>query len=514
MKLTKSDIHRIISKIKRLSVSAYDRGDYDQAIRYVECASMIAYQTNILFTDNDLEELCRQLSLRLLAPLSEMPEKNPERIVFYDSSGVDNVALTQQYLNAFTAWNIEFLYVLNNPFSNEKRAAHIYETLKNNPKATVFVVQRDLSRIEKMQAVYSKIVEFAPAKGFLHLAPGDILPLLVFDQFHWCERYMINMTDHAFWLGKNAVDYFFEFRAYGYTISLEKRHISPDRLLRLPYYPIVSCQPFKGLPSLPESNMVRIFSGGALYKTYGDHSLYFRLLELLLNNHPNVVIYIAGSGNETPYRKFIRKHHYEKRLHLIGQRDDIMHVFQHIDIYLSTYPIGGGLMTQLAAVNKVPVLAFADKDISCKHIDELLPYGEHGTQKLTQNSLESFALYAERLINDTAFRQEEGRKLQQRLMPSDEFNRLLYDHLFRYPKNPTRFRPVKIDYSAIEDIYMEVENKYMHNCIYDLVSTFKWKMIYLFPKSSVVLIQTALKKETMLRILKRLRKGYGVFRRN
>ena len=514
MKLTKSDINHIFSKIKKLAVRAYHKGNYGQAIRYVECASMIAYQTNISYADDDLEELNRLLSCKLLGENTEIPATDSKRIVFYDSSGVDNVALTQQYLNAFIAWGIEFLYILNNPYSNEKRGAHIFEILKKDTKASVYIVPRDFSRIEKIQAIYLKITEFAPAKGILHLAPGDIIPLLIFNNLSWCERYMINMTDHAFWLGKNAADYFLEFRGYGQTISIERRHIAPDRLLALPYYPIVSCQSFKGLPPLPEKDMVRIFSGGALYKTYGDQKKYFCLLELLLNNNSNIVIYIAGSGNEAPYRKFIRKNHYENRLFLIGQRDDIVHVFRHIDIYLSTYPIGGGLMTQLAAVNKIPILAFADKNISCKHLDALLPYGKYGNEPFTKDNLTSFHQYANRLINDVSFRRQEGTKLQQRLISPELFNRLLYDHLFQTPKNPALYEPIEVDYKAVEDIYMEVENEYMHNCIYELISTFKWKISYFFPKSTVILMQIGLKRETILRVLKRVKKGYGIFRRN
>ena len=141
MKLTKSDINHIFSKIKKLAVRAYHKGNYGQAIRYVECASMIAYQTNISYADDDLEELNRLLSCKLLGENTEIPATDSKRIVFYDSSGVDNVALTQQYLNAFIAWGIEFLYILNNPYSNEKRGAHIFEILKKDTKASVYILK-------------------------------------------------------------------------------------------------------------------------------------------------------------------------------------------------------------------------------------------------------------------------------------------------------------------------------------------------------------------------------------
>ena len=102
--------------------------------------------------------------------------------------------------------------------------------------------------------------------------------------------------------------------------------------------------------------------------------------------------------------------------------------------------------------------------------------------------------------------------MQQRLISPELFNRLLYDHLFQTPKNPALYEPIEVDYKAVEDIYMEVENEYMHNCIYELISTFKWKISYFFPKSTVILMQIGLKRETILRVLKRVKKGYGIFR--
>ena len=201
-------------------------------------------------------------------------------------------------------------------------------------------------------------------------------------------------------------------------------------------------------------------------------------------------------------------------MYLIGQRDDIVHVFQNIDIYLSTYPLSGGLMNQLAAYCSVPILAFADQNISCRYIDELLPYGPCKDHSIVRDSIESFSRYADRLIADESFRKAEGEALHSRLLPPEEFNRTLYSHLFESPKQPASFIPVAIDYKKISSIYLEVENRYMHNCAYELVSVFKGRMLWLFPKASIVLMQTVMKRETLLRIVSRLKKGYGLFRRN
>ena len=514
MKFTQRDIRNIFDKVKRQAIKACGKARYDRAIRYVECATMIAYQTNEIYADDDLEELIGSLSRGLIVQSTGTPRPMPGKIVFYDSSGIDNVALTQQYLTAFATWNIELLYILNNPYSNARRAAYINDALRKNDKATVFCVPSHLTRSEAVRAIHREIIAFVPEKILLHLAPSDVVPLIVCNALSQCERYLINITDHAFWLGRDSVDYFLEFRNFGITISTEKRKIDPKRLLLQYYYPIISCQPFRGLPPVPDDRAVRIFSGGALYKIYGENERHFGLLRLLLNHYPEVVIYIAGSGNEAPIRRFIHRNGYENRLHLIGQRDDIVHVFRNIDIYLSTYPIGGGLMTQLAAYCSVPVLAFADKNISCKYIDELLPYGPQGDRPIVRGNIEEFCCYAERLIGDKTFRKAEGEALHSRLLPPEAFSRSLHTHLFGQSKQPASFVHVPIDYEAITAIYMEVENRYMHNCVYELVSVFQGKMLWLFPKATASLIRIVLKKETLLRIVSRIKKGYGLFRRN
>lgn len=60
------------------------------------------------------------------------------------------------------------------------------------------------------------------------------------------------MTDHAFWLGRFAFDYCIEFRVYGYNISIQKRKIEKEKILMLPYYPVIRKEKYQGLP-FPDS---------------------------------------------------------------------------------------------------------------------------------------------------------------------------------------------------------------------------------------------------------------------
>lgn len=505
---SENDIISYFNKIKSLANKQYKQANYEAAVKYIECASMIAYQTNFIYNDQELESLIKKIAGKLIH--AQIFSAVKRRIVFYDSSGVDNVALTQQYIKAFISWDCEFLYIVNNSVFNKNKAQNILHTLNKYDKAEVCIVNNDLSRTEKIRFIYKKIADFAPEKAFLHLTSFDIIPLIVYAALYDIERYQINLTDDAFWLGTHCADYFIEFRNYGCNVSLQKRFITSEQLLLQPYYPIIHCKEFKGLPSLQDH--VKIFTGGALYKMLGDQNLFFDLLKLLLGNYSNVAILIAGSGNQGPFLRFIRDHHYEDRVFLLGQRDDIVHVFEHVDIYLSSYPIAGGLMAQLAAVNAIPILAFTKKNIPGNFVESLLTCGSD--VNLTKTDLSDFKYYADKLIKDENFRKAEGLKLKDCIIQPHEFNKHLYEIVFENKTSVSNLKKIDIDYEYWSKIYLEVENRFLHNCVYELVSTFKFSMIYLFPKATCVLLKVMTKKETIIRILQRIKKGYGLLRRN
>lgn len=71
---------------------------------------------------------------------------------------------------------------------------------------------------------------------------------------------------------------------------------------------------------------------------------------------------------------------------LIGDRHDINEVFKHSDIFLNTYPIGGGLMTQYAAANSKPILSLGVKDeIDTYIVEEMVNQKGVGTRTFFQS---------------------------------------------------------------------------------------------------------------------------------
>ena len=86
-----------------------------------------------------------------------------------------------------------------------------------------------------------------------------------------------------------------------------------------------------------------------------DKSLtYNKLVGAILEKNPKVIFVYAGDGDDGNLKKLEDK--YNGRVYHIKERKDLYQVMKHIKLYLNTYPIIGGLMTQYAvAAGKIPI---------------------------------------------------------------------------------------------------------------------------------------------------------------
>ncbi|MBG6236643.1 hypothetical protein IWX76_003237 [Pedobacter sp. CAN_A7] len=473
--LTEREITNSYHKIRNSAKESFAKGEYDKCLEQIELSANIAYNFNFFYKDDVLEGLLSAIAGKLFSDTSSAVQHNG-RVVFYDYFGIANRGLTQQYLQALMALDIEFLYVLENYVV---KSDAILVEIKTYDKAQVLLVDPGLSLLDKIKFVHEKIVAFKPEKALLHLHPASVVAVTVWNALSHVERYQVNLTDHAFWLGVSCIDYSLEFRDYGCTVSIEQRGIPKEKLLLQPYYPITDCGEFKGLPELG-SDKVLIFTGGTYYKMYGGNNAFFTMLKRLLDENPQTVVLLAGDGDADPIHKFISSNGYENRFYLIGNRTDINHIFQRCDIYLSTYPITGGLMSQYAAVNSKPILSYSDANIPCNDVESFLTFGDQDAN-ITFHQPEPYFDYAQKLINSKTYREEIGAKYKQRVIDVPSFNTLLFKNL--YQKNiPLAFEKIHIDYARFSQLYLEVENNYLFSYRTLLVMKFKLRAFLDFPR--------------------------------
>lgn len=473
MKLQLNDIVSSYEVMRTTSRKCINSGNYERAIQLIRSAARTAYLFNWIYSDDDLEEQIQIISKQMLSPLPLEYQKG--RFVFYDSFGYDNRGLTQQYVRALIAQGAEFLYVFEN--ESPENSINIRLELEEYEKCEIFSLDQSLPLKERLLSLYRVIYAYRPEKIFMHLSPWAVEALIVFHAFESVIKYQINLTDHAFWLGVRCLDYSLEFRSYGCTISLEKRNLDYGQLLVNPYYPITSKLEFKGFP-VETKNRVVMFSGGTFYKIYGHNGCFFHLVKKILDENPEVLILFAGSGEGEEIDKFIRENQLQQRFILIGNRTDINEVVAHCDIYLGTFPITGGLMSQLAATNAKPILAYTTVDIPCNNVEGIVCH-KH-LVPITFTDEEAFLAEAKRLVSDEIYRLQRGRSLKEAIITATDFNSN-FQQILQSNKNIIQFEIESINYESFTNLYLEVENNYQSPFKRLFLKTFRAQAILKLP---------------------------------
>lgn len=480
-KLSCEDVITIFERLKKEAVKYADAGEYESAVNYIRLAAQWAYTLNFKYCDKDLEDLIKTISAATLP--QAILSGNAKRFVFIDTLGIDNRGLTQQYLRAMMALNVELLYI--SVEGKQEQYHDILYELETYGKASVIKgeeVEASCS-VDKSVKLLEEIKKFNPSRIFIHLMPWDVISLLVINAIKGALKYNINLTDHAFWLGASFIDYNFEFRSFGRTISREKRGLKDNQLLYLPYYPIFPKVeiPFQGFPE-QSADCIKIFTGGSFYKMFGKDGKFFKLMDSLLSLSPKVIILVAGSGDMKLFRESIHSLANKDRVYYIGNRKDINEVFRHCDIYLDTYPLGGGLMEQFACVNAKPLLIYSDFNVP------VIEKSQTGEIPHVYSKIEDLLHYAKRLILDDDYRRDEGSRNIQFVYDEGAFNTRFERILANAEETSPNWDKVNIDYERWRNLYLEVENDYMHSGIILLLSKIRCKLLRVLPQYTIIFL--------------------------
>jgi len=461
---------KIFSDYRNIKVKAeeyFNDKKFEKCLAAIEAAAFLAYNFNLFYVDEDIEEMIRQIGKKYN---TQQKKDKSEKLILFDSFGYDNKGLTQQYVRALIAHDVSFSYILGSDRSLHQ-SKNILDELSAYPNADIHIISDRLSRLDKIVHLNKIINEISPTRILTHRTPWDTVGHAVFSNLESIEKFHINLTDHAFWLGKNAADYFIEFRSYGANISVKERKIDKTKLLHLPYYPIVTEIPFQGFPIDIEKDKTILFTGANFYKMYGDNGKFFSLLKRILNENQNTLLLIAGSGHQQPLDSFIKTNNFHDRIFLLGDRKDINKVFANIDIYIATYPITGGLMGQYAALNKKPIVAYTDSSIPCNIVEEFVVTDNY---QITHFTEDSFCKEVSKLVNDKDYRQYASEKVGDAALNPEIFNTNFYSTIFK--KNIIKpFTYYEIDVDRFADIYLEAENNYLH--FYDSIIFWYFKAV-------------------------------------
>ena len=449
----KKDIEGIYRQLMKSAHENAESGKWDKAVNDIKSAAEWAYNFNLFYTDADAETMLKKMVDANILKYN-IHSSDPDRCVLIDSFCLDNRGLVQQYLRAMRKCNMRILYICT--ASTTSFGKDILKELYDDEKAEVSILPKcNDDVIEQANMIASAIASFSPSRIFFHLKPWDCIALMACHAVEGVLKYNINLTDHAYWLGASFIDYNLEFRPYGMTVSIEQRNLKQNQLLPMPFYPIEPVsKDFCGLPDL-HPKAIRILTGGALYKMMGKDDIFFQLMDAVLGLSTDAYILVAGFAPDKHFDECCHAMKYGNRVVQIGLRSDIDTVFEHCDIYLSTYPMIGGLMLQYAAKHGKPIIAYHDADDVMNLPEEILNC--YQSQYQSYSSLEDMTAYAARLINDENFRRSEGSILQKGLMTADRFAEAFHQTITSN-RPQWKWERDRIDYNAFFERYLELEN--------------------------------------------------------
>ena len=345
------NINETVDCLKTKTELAIKNGNYDNALEYVGLAADILYNYNQYYYDKELESFLKKISNRIFDE-NNLDNVNEDIVIFYDGFGLDNRGLAQIYLLGLCKFK-KVIYITDEKHKNN--IPIIKSILEKNNAISYFIPEG--SKLKKIESVKTIIENNKPRNIFMYTYPDDvIITTILYNYEGKITRYQINLTDHAFWLGSQCIDYCIEFRDYGAYLSYAYRSIAKSKLILLPYYPIVDTSvEFNGYPfKFNEKTQKIIFSGGSLYKTFGGEDKYYIIVDYILNKYENIIFWYAGTGDRSKIDLLVEK--YPNRVFITPERKDLYQVLKHCYFYLSTYPLCGGLMFQYAAIaGKLPI---------------------------------------------------------------------------------------------------------------------------------------------------------------
>lgn len=471
-----------VKKAERL----YGKRQYNKCIKYIMVAARWMYFFNIIYFDNQIENLIHSLSDSIFKDIDKYsPDKNC--VVFLDSICTTR-CLGVQYLSALKALGRKIIYIQH---YNTNHSEEILNLLADYENKEICVIKPKESYVDSAIRIHSIIEKHRPYGIMLHMWAHDAVSLIAIDKIKSAYKYNIDLQDHTFWLGRSFIDFDIVFRDYGEKIALQKRELHESELIRLPYYPLLHLNStFCGFPSDLPDDSIRVFTGGASYKMLGKNDIFFRILEIILGISEKVHVLIATDDSEI-FKQKISKIKYNNRIHFIGMRKDIDQVFNHSDIYLSTYPFIGGLMSQYAAAFSLPILAYGEENEP--NVTEGLVNHKFSAMK-THRTLEAFYKYAKNLILDSKFREIEGSRNRESMYSYKDFINGLKSVLTMNKTDIHWFHKEQPNYNAMIQFYLENENKYNHSALLYAIKILRLKALPIFYRNWYSILQLIYKE--------------------
>lgn len=478
----KYSIPDYIKELKKIAMDACYDENFERSFQAISACAQILYKCNQTYKDDELERIIYSISEKTIKFSNWKVESGKrKKILFYDGFGLDRRGIAIVMNKAICLNGYKLIYV--SPLKNKDKQPTLRRVLKPFDVEWKFVDNKGTfcNEITQLRDIFE---EAKPNLAYFYTYPNDVSGTIVFDALKGkCFRYLLDLTDHAFWLGLNAFDICNGGRQFSASIQHFYRDISLEKISLLDANLYIDDCEFHGLPF--DENHRFVFSGGQLYKTLGDSkNTFYKIVEHILANHKDIKFLYAGYGDEKQIRILMEK--FPKRIFLISERPDFFQIMERCTFYLNTYPMFGGLMMRYAALaGKLPLTLKHDNDS-----DGILI--EQKKRKIEYESLDDLLEDIDRLLDDKSYLQEREKLLKGAVITEECFVRnirmMVEEHRteFSYDKvervDTTRFRKEYLERFTYEDIVKSIATRRNK------------KLIKYFPKEFISMIYYKMKK--------------------
>ncbi len=201
-----------------------------------------------------------------------------------------------------------------------------------------------------------------------------------------------------------------------------------------------------------------VFSGGSLYKIAGS-PVFFEIVSYILNTYNDSIFIFIGNGDDKSIKSFIAEKGYAGRFIHFEERPDFEDFIRHSKFYLCTYPIMGGLMNQLAVVNKkIPLCYNPNMDNIARDGDNESLFIDTGHNPvISYKSLDELKKEIDKLLTDADYLERKEKLLAGMIISEKDFAEGIKSIL---ENNSTIYKGKerKLDLDGFSQIYINAEN--------------------------------------------------------
>lgn len=423
--------HQILEYIERDNLSAAADLLFVVAMKYV--------LINQNYTNDFLEMSLMLLNEKLTKGKNNEFVAKKNTVLYYDYMAYDDHSLSKQFLDAIGSLGLHIVYLIpDNAIDNIPKTKEIIEKYKGE----IVTFTSGLSVLDLSLQLAETIYKIKPEYAFSYPIPRDVAGILAFMRFKGSmTRFMFDITDHGFWLGKNAFDYFFYGRDYSASIAVLYRGIPEEKMLEFHYSPLLPDVPFKGYPFPKNEDDFIIFSGGNFYKTNDEKFTYYNIVYNMLVRHKNVKFWYAFENYSPGFLELRKK--FPDRVFNTPPRDDLKEVFHHSDMFLNTYPMFAGSTMVFAAASHCPpfTLKFNDEVNGLLRNDENLG--------VIFSDISEMIVAMDRYITDLNYRSEVKNNMSNAIYTRDEMIEYMRRAIFERRPHPYKIaEPMTKDFRA------------------------------------------------------------------